>query len=105
MTVKGFDPAAHARHMRESGFWLDRTIDDYLVAAIRQAPDKLALVGYRAARPDPVRITYRELGDKVALAAGALRDLGVGHGDIVAVQVPNWWEVVVVSLACGRLGA
>jgi cyclohexanecarboxylate-CoA ligase len=105
MTVKGFDPAAHARHMREAGFWLDRTIDDYLVAAIRRSPDKLALVSYRADQADPVRISYRELGDKVALAAGALRDLGVGHGDIVAVQVPNWWEFVVMTLACGRIGA
>lgn len=105
MTVKGFDPAAHARDMREAGFWLDKTIDDYLVAAIRHSPDKPALVGYRADRADPVRISYRELGDKVALAAGALRDLGVGHGDIVAVQVPNWWEFVVMTLACGRVGA
>lgn len=105
MTVKGFDPAAHARHMREAGFWLDRTIDDYLVAAIRRSPDKLALVSYRADQADPARISYRELGDKVALAAGALRDLGVGHGDIVAVQVPNWWEFVVMTLACGRIGA
>ncbi len=105
MTVKGFDPAAHARHMREAGLWLDKTIDDYLVAAIRNSPDKPALVAYRADRPDAVRISYRELRDKVALAAGALRDLGVGHGDIVAVQVPNWWEFVVMTLACGRIGA
>ncbi|GAC1354969.1 MAG: hypothetical protein NVSMB34_07650 [Variovorax sp.] len=105
MTVKGFDPAAHGRAMREAGFWLDRTIDDFLVESIRRAPDKPALVAYRADRADPVRISYRELGDRVALAAGALRGLGVGHGDIVAVQVPNWWEFVVTSLACGRIGA
>jgi len=105
MTVKGYDPAAHGRAMREAGFWLDRTIDDYLVAAIRRSPDKPALVESRADRADPVRISYRELGDRVALAAGALRDLGVGHGDIVAVQVPNWWEFVVMTLACGRIGA
>jgi cyclohexanecarboxylate-CoA ligase len=105
MTVKEFDPVAHGRAMRAGGWWLDRTIDDYLSEAIRRAPTKDALVAWRADRADPVRITYRELGDKVALAAGALRDLGVGHGDIVAVQVPNWWEFVVVSLACGRIGA
>ena len=28
-----------------------------------------------------------------------------GPGDIVALQVPNWWEFVVTSLACGRIGA
>ena len=41
----------------------------------------------------------------VERAAGALRGLGVGRGDVVAVQLPNWWEFVVTALACGRLGA
>lgn len=108
MTNNAFDPAAHARAMRAAGFWLDKTPDDFLAASIERTPDKAALVGYRADRLDhdaPVRISYRELGDKVALAAGALRGLGVQAGDVVAVQVPNWWEFVVVSLACGRIGA
>lgn len=105
MTDKAFDPAAHGRAMREAGFWLDRTIDEYLVEAIHRAPDKPALIAYRADRTEPKRISYAELGDQVARAAGALRAMGVGVGDIVAVQVPNWWEFVVVSLACGRIGA
>ena len=41
----------------------------------------------------------------VERAAGALRGLGVGRGDVVAVQLPNWWEFVVTALACGRIGA
>jgi cyclohexanecarboxylate-CoA ligase len=91
--------------MREAGFWLDRTIDDYLFEAIRRTPDKSALVGYRADRAGPVRLSYRDLDDKVALAAAALRGLGVERGDVVAVQLPNWWEFAVTSLACGRIGA
>ena len=105
MTVTAFDPVAHGRAMREAGFWLDKTIDDFLVASIERTPDKPALVGCRADRGAPVRMSYRELGDKVALAAGALRGLGVVPGDVVALQVPNWWEFVVTSLACGRIGA
>ena len=105
MTVKVFDPAAHGRTMRDAGFWLDQTIDEFFVSAVARTPDKSAIVAYRSDRPDPVRITYRELGDKVALAAGALRGLGVGPGDVVAVQLPNWWEFVVTALACGRIGA
>jgi cyclohexanecarboxylate-CoA ligase len=34
-----------------------------------------------------------------------MRRLGVRPGDVIAVQVPNWWEFVVASLAAGRLGA
>ena len=105
MTVQAFDLVAHGRAMRAGGFWLDRTIDEYLVEAIARTPDKAAVIGYRVDRPTPARLSYAELGDKVARAAGALRRLGVGPGDVIAVQLPNWWEFVVVALAGGRLGA
>ena len=100
-----FDPAAHARAMRAGGFWPDRNFDEFLLAAVRATPDKPALVADRADRPEPLRISYRELEDRVARAAAALRALGLGVGDVVAVQLPNWWEFVVTSLACGRVGA
>ena len=100
-----FDPAAHARAMRAGGFWPDRTFDEFLLAAVRATPDKLALVADRADRPVPLRISYRELEDRVARVAAALRALDIGAGDVVAVQLPNWWEFVVTALACGRIGA
>ena len=100
-----FDPASHARAMRAGGFWPDRNFDEFLVAAVDATPDKLALVADRADRPVPLRISYRELEDRVARVAAALRALDIGAGDVVAVQLPNWWEFVVTSLACGRIGA
>ena len=105
MTTQGFDLIAHGRSMRARGFWTDRTIDEYLAEAVAKTPDKPAVVGYRADKDEPKRLSYRELGDLVARAAGALRGMGVGRGDVVAIQLPNWWEFVVTSLACGRLGA
>ena len=105
MTVRRFDPAAHARAMRDSGYWLDKTFDEFLTLALAATPHKTAVVADRADRDQPKRISYRELGDLVARAAGSLREMGVGHGDIVAVQLPNWWEFVVTALACGRIGA
>lgn len=103
--ASSFDAAAHARAMRAAGLWPDRTIDQYFAAALAATPDKAALVAYRADRPEPRRFTYRELGDLVARAAAALRGLGVGRGDVVAVQVPNWWEFAVAALAASRIGA
>ena len=100
-----FDPAAHARAMRAGGYWTDRTFDEFLIAAVAAAPDKPALVADRADRPERLRISYRELEDRVARAAAALHALGIGAGDVVAVQLPNWWEFVVTALACGRIGA
>lgn len=108
MNAKKFDAAAHALAMRARGFWIDRTVDSLLVDAIARFPDKPALVAYRDDRDPreaPVRISFAELGARVARVAGSLRALGVGHGDIIAVQLPNWWEFVVVALAAGRIGA
>jgi cyclohexanecarboxylate-CoA ligase len=105
MTAGRFDTAAHARAMREGGFWLDTSYDEFLVRAIETTPDKPALVAYRADREGARRFSWREFGDLVARSAAALRALGVESGDIVGVQLPNWWEFVVVSLACNRIGA
>ena len=49
--------------------------------------------------------SYRELRDDVARVAGALADLGVGHGDRVVIYMPMIPETVMAMLACARLGA
>ena len=105
MEAEMFDRVAFGRRMRSEGFWQDLVVDRFLLDAIARTPAKTALVAYRTDRPDPVRFTYAELGDLVSRAAGGLRRLGVGPGDVVSLQVPNWWEFAVVTLACGRLGA
>ena len=49
--------------------------------------------------------TWAEWDDRVRRAAGALRDLGVGRGDVVAFLDKNHPACVEVSLAAGSLGA
>ncbi|CCH00807.1 AMP-dependent synthetase and ligase [Fibrella aestuarina BUZ 2] len=51
------------------------------------------------------RISYRQLRDEVAQLAGALRALGVGHGDRVIIYMPMIPETAMAMLACARLGA
>ncbi|HSK54616.1 MAG TPA: acetate--CoA ligase [Jiangellales bacterium] len=50
-------------------------------------------------------ITYAELQAEVCRAANALTELGVGHGDRVAIYLPMIPEAAVAMLACARLGA
>ncbi|MGE0231105.1 MAG: AMP-binding protein [Flavobacteriaceae bacterium] len=103
-----FDWAAHAAKMRAKGWWIDRTVDSLFSEQAAMRPDKDAIVEYRAdGAPGEAtyRLTYRELNDLAGRAAAALRDMGVGPRDIVSVQLPNWWQFVVMVLACGRLGA
>ena len=49
--------------------------------------------------------TYRELRDRTAELAGALRRQGVEKGDRVIVYMPMVPEAVVTMLACARIGA
>jgi acetoacetyl-CoA synthetase len=50
-------------------------------------------------------LTYAELYENVALAAGALRQVGVQAGDRVVGYMPNLIETVVAMLAATSLGA
>jgi propionyl-CoA synthetase len=67
--------------------------------------DQLALVYDSPVTGRVERFTYRELRDRVAVFAGALRRLGVERGDRVVVYMPMVPEAVVAMLACARLGA
>src|SRR5258708_21052686 len=105
MSGNRFGPVAHARSMRAGGFWIDKSFDEFLQQAVAATPGKLALLADRADRPEARRFSYAELGDLVARAAAALKRLGVGPGDVISVQLPNWWEFAVIALAAFRVGA
>jgi propionyl-CoA synthetase len=67
--------------------------------------DSLALI-YDSPVTDTVEyFSYRELRDRVASFAGALRDLGVVKGDRVVIYMPMVPEAVIGMLACARIGA
>ena len=42
------------------------------------------------------------MADRIAVG---LSRLGVGRNDVVACQLPNWWQFTLVYLACSRIGA
>ncbi|MGD9523968.1 MAG: acetate--CoA ligase [Gemmatimonadales bacterium] len=50
-------------------------------------------------------LTYWELHREVCRAANALRALGVGKGDRVAIYLPMIPEAAIAMLACARIGA
>jgi acetyl-CoA synthetase len=49
--------------------------------------------------------TYAQLQHEVRRTAAALRGIGVGTGDRVAVYMPTCAEAIVLMLACARIGA
>ena len=50
-------------------------------------------------------ITYADLLADVQRLSNALRDRGIGKGDVVGIYLPMIPEVVVAMLACARIGA
>jgi long-chain acyl-CoA synthetase len=75
--------------MADHGFW------NYA----QRDPEKLALVD-----PDERRWTRGELFAACNQVVGGLRDLGLEHGDVVAINSPNCAEYFMLSLACTQAG-
>src|SRR5919106_1345772 len=50
-------------------------------------------------------ITYADLHRDVQRLANALKDRGIGKGDVVGIYLPMIPEVAVAMLACARIGA
>lgn len=81
------------------GQWTDEFLDDQLEQAAAAVPSRIAVV------EGDWRLTYRDLRQHVERLAGALRSRGIGKGDIVSFQLPNWWETSVIHFAAIRIGA
>ena len=52
-----------------------------------------------------IAVTYSDLLETVQRAANALKDLGVGKGDVVGIFMPMVPEAVAAMLAAARIGA
>ncbi|WP_302140644.1 AMP-binding protein [Halomonas alkalicola] len=91
--------------MVELGAWNDKIITDYLDEAVASAGEKAAIITCRMSDGSRVELSYRELNDRVTRIAAGLAELGVRKGDIVSCQLPNWWQMTALHLACVRIGA
>ena len=92
--------------MLARGDWRDTTLLDHFAGALAATPDKTAIVAFRTdGAAVETRLTYRELDARADIVARNLAARGIGAGDTVSFQLPNWWEFSVLHLACLRLGA
>ena len=81
-----------------SGAWPNRLLTDFLDDAVAATPDKTAIIDSRGA------ITYRDLAAQVTRCAHGLLALGLRTGDVMAMQLPNWKEFLILHLAATRIG-
>ncbi|MCX5387440.1 AMP-binding protein [Streptomyces sp. NBC_00083] len=87
------------------GQWRHGTFVDDLHALARTAADQPAYINVRTLLGGSVTVTFGELARHVEQFAAVLRTRGVRPGDVVAWQLPNWWESGALWLACVRVGA
>lgn len=66
--------------------------------------DDVALI-WEGEPGDERTLTYRELHAEVCKFSNAMKNLGIGKGDRVAIYMPMVVEAAVAMLACARIGA
>jgi acyl-CoA synthetase (AMP-forming)/AMP-acid ligase II len=82
-----------------AGWWKDETFADVLARRVAEHPDREALYDRRR------RVSYRQLAEMIDRVAAKLQSLGIGRGDVVTVQLPNWIEFAACFMAAERIGA
>ncbi|NEA34970.1 AMP-binding protein [Streptomyces sp. SID13031] len=98
-------PADRGAEYRRRGWWRDETFLDDLRKQARERPRKLAIAGRRLDDAHTDTLDYAELARLTDRFAGGLLELGVQRGALVAVQLPNRWEIVPLMFACMAVGA
>lgn len=80
------------------GAWGQETFVDCFEATVEDHP------GAEVVGPNR-RETFVDLAEEVERVAAGLQRFGIGTGDVVSYQLPNWVTTSVVHLAVSRVGA
>jgi acyl-CoA synthetase (AMP-forming)/AMP-acid ligase II len=95
-------PVELAKHYVEEGWWTQDTLGDLIARGLRANPDT-GFVVHSAVRP--FAGTFADVEIEARRLAAGLRARGVGPGDVVALQLPNWMEAAATFWASTFLGA
>ena len=90
-----------AEAYRRDGHWDDSTLSARVAEMASRWPARVAVVD----RDGSATHSYAELAGHVSIVAAWLEAQGVGGGDVVSIQLPNWYEFVVIAVATQRVGA
>ena len=91
--------SGHAERMLAQGIWNGDTVARCLRRFAQATPEKPAIVSPTGA------LSYREAWQRADRLARAFAALGLGKGDVIAVQLPNIPEFMLVYFATAMLGA
>ncbi|MGK2943052.1 MAG: AMP-binding protein [Immundisolibacter sp.] len=98
-------PPPRIADMTAAGLWQNRLLVDFLDDVAQRSPDRLAVTDHNSVSGRSTSLSYLQLQHRVDRIALGLVALDVQPGDVVAFQLPNWWQFVALHLACVRIGA
>ncbi|WP_220636904.1 class I adenylate-forming enzyme family protein [Georgfuchsia toluolica] len=96
---KTFNSPELISNFRQKGYWPGKTLNDSFEEAVRNFPDKKALI------QDDRVVTYKEFKRATDRLAAGLRRIGIDRGMVVSVQLPNCIEFTYLQIALARIGA
>jgi acyl-CoA synthetase len=95
-------PADLAARYEAEGWWTPDTLGDLVARGLAAAPD----AGFHVhSHVRPYAGTFADVEAVARRFAAGLRERGVGAGDVVALQLPNWMEAAAAFWASALLGA
>lgn len=90
--------------MEAAGYWPGKTLLDYFDTCLAEKPETLALTSIVVESGKRRDLTWAEIDALSWRAAEGLRRLGLIKDDVLACQLSNSWEFVVLYIACRKLG-
>jgi acyl-CoA synthetase len=95
-------PAPLAQRYRSEGWWTDESLGTMVATGLQER----AGAGFRVrSKTRPWTGTLGDVDAAARALAGSLRAVGVGAGDVVVFQLPNWAEAGMTFWAAAYLGA
>jgi len=90
-------PGLIAEYTRK-GYWSDKVFTDCADKVVEKYNQRELLVD------GDKRFTFGEIDSMADNLAANLQGLGIKKGDVVSVELPNWYQVQVTYLATAKLG-
>ena len=95
-------PVELAKRYVDEGWWTQDTLGDLIARGLNASPD----AGFHVhSDVRPFAGTFRDVEIEARRLAAGLSERGVGPGDVVALQLPNWMEAAATFWASAFLGA
>lgn len=91
-------PPPHLAAYAGTGVWDERTIAGQATAMAEADPGFIALI------EDETQVSREALVTDAEALAAAMHARGLRPGDVIAFQVPNWRETMVINLAAAMSG-